>query len=344
MYNINLFTPQDIAKCSLVLRQFGRNTASMEASSQKIVKYIYQHFCDSQTGENTCVSVRLFKTHPYGELEDSLQQSARCLMKGNSPAADMKCWTLLAAAGTEPQWNSRHTAAKNPAIPLVSAKLVAQMPAISEIIRQFGLDIPTFLGIEPERFLQLEPAVLNIFHVPEAKGSPFIPEQDSLIIPYQVKSVLGFGGLLRSGSLFAVVMFLKVKIPKSRAEMFKNLALSVKTVLSLSDEKLVFNSSKNAVDFVKNNNFYDTQFLEYQVANLIQLLDFSEQEMFRQAARFQRTIDKLQREIADRKNKEQALQTSQDKFTGLLNIAEDAIVRVAENQGIQRFNQGEEQI
>ena len=304
MYDITLFTPQDMAKCSLVPRQLGRNTASMEASSQKIVNYIYQHFCDSQTGENTCALVRLFKTHPYGELEDSLQQSARCLMNGNSPAADMKCWTLLAAAGTEPQWNSRHTAAENIAIPLVSTQLVAQMPAISEIIRQFGLDIPTFLGIERERCLQLEAAVLNIFHVAEAKGSPFIAEQDSLIIPYQVKSVLGFGGLLRSGSLFAVLMFLKVKIPESRAELFKHLALSVKTALSLSEENIVFDSSEKAISFDKNNNIYETQFLESQVANLIYLLDFSEQEMLKQADRFQLKIDKLQRELAERKTTE----------------------------------------
>lgn len=343
MYDVTLFTPQDMAKCSLVLRQLGRNTASMEATSQKIVKYIYQHFCDSQTRENTCVMVRLFKTHPYGELEDSLQQSARHLMNGNSPAADMKCWTLLAAAGAEPQWNSRHTAAENTAIPLVSAELVAQMPGISEIIRQLGLDIPTVLGIERERFLQLEPAVLNIFHVSEAKGSPLIPEQNSLIIPYQVKSVLGFGGLLPSGSLFAVVMFLKVKIPQSTAQLFKHLALSVKTSLSLSEEKIVFNSSDIAENIVKNNNIYETPILEYQVTNLIQLLDFSEQEMLRQAERFQRTIDKLQRELAARKNKEQALQeASQEPFANILDIAEEAIVRVEENQGIQRFNQGEE--
>lgn len=344
MYDITLFTPQDMAKCSLVLRHLGRNTGSMEASSQKIVNYIYQHFCDSQTGENTCALVRLFKTHPYGELEDSLQQSARRLMKGNSPAADMKCWTLLAAAGAEPHWNSRHTAAENTAIPLVSTKLVAQMPAISEIILQFGLDIPTFLGIEPERFLQLESAVLNIFHVSEAKGSPFIPEQNSLIIPYQVKSVLGFGGLLPSGSLFAVVMFLKVKISQSRAEMFKDLALSVKTALSMPDEQSVFEYSENSKSLVNNNNFAETQLLEHQVANLIQLLDFSEQEMLRQATHFQQTIDNLQRELAEYKNKEQALKASQDKFTGILNIPNNAIIRLEKNQGIQHFNQGEEQI
>ncbi len=334
MYDMNLFTPQDMAKCSLVLRQLGRNTASMEATSQKIVKYIYQHFCDSQTGENTCVLVRLFKTHPYGELEDSSQQSARRLMNGNSPAADMKCWTLLAAAGAEPQWNSRHTAAENTAIPLVSTELVAQIPAISGMIREFGLDIPTVLGIEPERFRQLEPAVLNIFHVPEAKDNALIPEQNSLIIPYQVKSVLGFGGLLRSGSLFAVVISLKVKIPQSTAQMFKYLALSVKTSLSFSEEKIVFNFSENNENIVRNNNVYETQILENQVTNLIELLDFSEQEMLRQAANFQRTIDKLQRELAGRKKKQQILQPSQEPFTGILNIGEDEMIRVEENPGI----------
>lgn len=344
MYDITLFTPQDIAKCSLVLRQFGRNSASMEASSQKIVKYIYQHFCDSQTGENSCVLVRLFKTHPYGELEDSLQQSARRLMNGKSPAADMKCWTILASAGIEPQWNSRHTAIENTAIPLVSTEVVAKMPAISETIRQFGLDIPTVLGIEGERFLQLEPAVLNIFHVSEAKGSPFVPEQDSLIIPYKVKSVLAFGGLLRSGSLFTVVIFLKVKIPPSTAQLFKHFALSVKTALSLSEEKDVFNTSKTSPNIVQCHHACENQLLEHQVASLIQLLDFSEQEMLRQAARFQRIIDKLQRELADRKNKEQALQASRESFNGIINTPEDPIVRVEENPGMHSFNQGEEQI
>ncbi|PSB23031.1 histidine kinase, partial [filamentous cyanobacterium Phorm 46] len=146
--------------------------------------------------------------------------------------------------------------------------------------------------------------------------------------------VLGFGGLLRSGSLFAVVISLKVKIPQSTAQMFKYLALSVKTSLSLSDEKVVFNSSDNAKNIVKNNNIYETQMLEHQVTDLIQLLDFSEQEMLRQAANFQRTIDKLQRELAGRKKKQQILQPSQEPFTGILNIGEDEMLRFEENPGI----------
>jgi hypothetical protein len=122
------------------------------------------------------------------------------------------------------------------------------------------------------------------------------------------------------------------------------LALSVKNSLSSYDEKSVFEPSVNAKNIVINNNVSENQLLEFQVGNLIQLLEFSEQEMLRQAARFQRTIDKLQREIADRKNKEEALKASQEPFTGIVNIPQDDIVPLEKNQGSQRFNQGEEQI
>jgi PAS domain-containing protein len=139
-------------------------------------------------------------------------------------------------------------------------------------------------------------------------------------------------------------MFLKVKIPQSTADMFKNLAVSVKNSLSIYDKKTVFEPSEVSNNVVINNNIRESQLLDFQVANLIQLLEFSEQEMLRQAGRFQRTIDKLQREIAERKNKEQALKASQEPFTGIVNIPQDAIVPVEKNQGIQRFNQREEQI
>ena len=139
-------------------------------------------------------------------------------------------------------------------------------------------------------------------------------------------------------------MFLKVKIPQSTAEMFKDLAVSVKNSLGIYDEKNVFEPLNNAKNVVMNTNVSENQILEFQVGNLIQLLEFSEQEMLRQAARFQRTIDKLQREIDERKNKEEAFKVSQDPFTGIVNIPQDSIVPFEENQGIQRFNQGEEQI
>lgn len=300
MYNHTPFSLQNLAKCSLVLRQFGKDTASMQESSQKIADYIYEHFYDSQSEENSCALVRLFKTHPYGELKDSFQASARSLMKDTLPRGQMKCWTLLAATGKEPHSNSTHTA-ENLAIPLVNQEFVAQMPLISELIQQLGLDIPTVLGMAPEKILKLEPKLLNIFYIPRAKNNPFVPEQDSLIIPYEVKSVLGIGGLLPSGSLFVVLIFFKIEISQATAEMFRNLALAVKTALLPFDGEVVFDNLKKGEIFIPANNIVDAPILQAsQLIALTQLLDISQQEMLRHAARLQLIIGKLKRKVEER--------------------------------------------
>ena len=69
------------------------------------------------------------------------------------------------------------------------------------------------------------------FYVPEAVGSPYIPFQDDFVIPYGIKSVLGFGGVLSSGELFVVIMFSKASIPSQTADGFKNLAPNVKAAV-----------------------------------------------------------------------------------------------------------------
>jgi len=250
MYDLNQFTSKNLAKCSLVLRQFGRDAASMTEASEKIAKYIYEHFCEAQTGAKSCALVRVFTTHPYGELKESLPESFLPLIDGTSPQEEMKCWRLLAAAGTKPQWNSWNTA-ENTAISLISEDLVAQMPMISEPIRTLGLDIPTFLGIDREMFRELEMKIFDFFYISEAEYSPFIVEQNYLIIPCEVKSVLGFGGVLPSGNFFFVLMFLKLKIPYTTAKMFKNLALAVTTALLPFDGGVVCEPSENRADLAE---------------------------------------------------------------------------------------------
>jgi hypothetical protein len=71
----------------------------------------------------------------------------------------------------------------------------------------------------------------NVFHVPNAVGSPYIPAQKEFVIPYGVQSVLGFGGLLAPGELFATILFSRTPIPRDVADLFKSLALNVKVAM-----------------------------------------------------------------------------------------------------------------
>ncbi|WP_377476420.1 MAG: histidine kinase [Microcoleus anatoxicus] len=300
MYNQTPFTLRNLAKCSLVLRQFGRNSASMQETSQKIADYIYQHFYDSESSQNSCVLVRLFKTHPYGELDDSLQASARSLMQNKIPPYEMKCWTLLASAGKEPQCNYADEA-PNIVIPLVNEELVAQMLPISERILELGLDIPTVVGIADEKMLEMEPKLLNIFYIGSAPNSPFIAEQNSLVIPYEVKSVLGIGGLLPSGSLFMVELFFNIKISFKIAELLNILAVAVKTALLPFDGEVVFNNSLNTPIVMATNKIVPREILEAsQLIGLSRVLDFYQDEMLRHARSLQSIIGKLKDKVEER--------------------------------------------
>ncbi len=240
MYDMTKFSWADMVDCGFNLCQLGVGTDSMESASNRIVKYFYEHLIDRQTGEPACALIRCFKTHPYRDLDGELRQSTHSLLGNYIPSPGMKCLTLLATTGIKPEWNSREQSVGHKAIPLVSKEMVTQFPMILQLIGQFGLEIGTVLEPHPDLLIEFEQKKLNVFHVPEALGSPYIPGQESFVIPFAIKSVLGFGGLFPSGNLFAIIMFSKVEITHKTAEIFKTLASNVKSVLLPFDGKTVF--------------------------------------------------------------------------------------------------------
>jgi hypothetical protein len=240
MYDLTRFKLRDMTECGAALRKLGSGSFSMEEVATRIVGYLYEHLGDKQTGEKSCVLIRFFKTHPYDELDAELRDFACGMLDCNSLSPRIKCLTLLATAGARPEWNSRQKSTRHKALPLVSSQVVAKYPMISQLIKQFGLDIGTFLEPESTIMIDLEQKTYNVFYVPEAAGSPYVPAQEEFVIPYQIKSVLGFGGMLPSGNLLAIIMFSKVQIPWDTADMFKTLALNAKLAVLPFDRGAVF--------------------------------------------------------------------------------------------------------
>jgi len=212
----------------------------MEQAANRIVGYFYEQFVDEQTGEPACALVRFYKTHPYEGLTPELRAFAGSVLGHDPESPHMKCLTPMASAGARPEWNERHTSVGHQAIPLVSADMVAQSPMISQLIRQLDIEIESLLERRAPLMIDSEQQSYNVFHVPDAVGSPYIPAQEGFVIPFGVKSVLGFGGLLPSGNLFATIIFSKVPISRATAEMFKPLALSVKVAVLPFDGATIF--------------------------------------------------------------------------------------------------------
>jgi len=213
------------------IRGAGRDATSGEEAAQRVVTYLYEHLVDGATGERACALVRLYKTHPYGELEPDLQEFARDLLPdGDEPDGAMRCLTLLGTAGDLPEWNSRHASVGHRAIPLVSGQMVERLPMVNQLIRQLGLDVETVLAPPEEELVDLAQRTYDVFHVGEARGSPYLPAQD-FVERHGIRSAIGFGGMLFSGDLYAIVLFSKVPVEARVARGIRILALPLRVAL-----------------------------------------------------------------------------------------------------------------
>ncbi len=105
---------------------------------------------------------------------------------------------------------------------------------ISQLIRQLGLSVGGV--IEGSREVLIEDLETNMFHVPSALGSPYIPAQEEFVIPYNIQSVVGFGDVLPSGQLFAAICFSKVPVERETAVLFSHLSQSAKLAMLAYEE------------------------------------------------------------------------------------------------------------
>jgi len=247
--DLRSFGLTEMLRCSVALRHAASGAPSMEEAAKRICRFLYTEFgavssaagASERIGGGDCALVRLYKTHPYARLEPSLRRFADKALGEGKARPGMRCLTLLASAGDEPEWNDRMTSRGHRAIPLPSPRIVEQAPMVAQLIRQFGLDLADVVSPSPEFVREMTGRSYGVFHVENAVGSPFIPAQD-FVLRHGIHSVVGFGGSLRSGDIFATLIFSRVEITPDVAERFRTIALDVKSALFNFDDEQVFSA------------------------------------------------------------------------------------------------------
>lgn len=234
-YDLRTFGLHDMIDMGRKVRHRDEGHHSMEEAAASVVDLFYDHF---RTGDTpNCVLARCFKTHTLSELTSPLQQQACLLLEGHPPKPNMQCLTLLATRGEHPKWNDRFSSASHQVIPLPTVQRVKQAPMLSQLVLQLGLEIEHLVDPFPEA---MRPSSFDVFHVECALGSDVVPDQEHFVRPFGVKSVLGFGGLLPAGELFAIILFTRVTVSPQTASLFGTLALGVKLKLLPFSGKRVF--------------------------------------------------------------------------------------------------------
>ena len=230
-YELARFGFREMMDCRGRIRELlDDDPGTLEEAAERAVEFFHRELVDDR-GAPACALVRFFKTHAYRDLPEDLQQVVRTAWPESASVDDLRCLTLVATRGDEPAWNSRHTSRAHRAIPLMSVEMVQQAPMIAQLITQLGLPIAQV--VRPSRTLLLddEQKAHNVFYVPEARDSPYIPAQEEFVLRHGIESAVGFGGRFATGDLFAVVLFSKAFIGQDIASNFRTLALTVKTAL-----------------------------------------------------------------------------------------------------------------
>lgn len=238
-YDLGAFSLTDMTRCGIALRRIGAGASSMEEVAERTARYLFERLREPAGGGPACALVRLFVTMPFEELTKAQQEFAVTVL-GRQPEYGMKCLTLLASAGVEEAWNSRHRSVGHKALPLSSEESVARSPMIAQLIQQLGVEVSSLLASDSRLIIEMEQHTFNVFYVPDAKDSPYIPAQQDFVVPYGIRSVLGFGGVLPSGELYAMILFSRVSIPREIAELFRTLSLNVKVALLPFVDRQVF--------------------------------------------------------------------------------------------------------
>jgi hypothetical protein len=223
-------------RTGIALRRSLRDCTTLEAAAGTVVRYFHDHCVDLRSGARTCALVRFYKTHPFASLEPELQALVAREMGAGMPDPAMRCLTLLGTAGDEAAWNSRHRSQRHRVIPLPSADIVRSAPMIARLLEDLGVDLESIVAGREAPARPSEPRTYDVFHVEQALGSPAIPAQEEFVVPYAIQSVVGFGGVLRSGELFAVVLFSRARIPATSANRFRTLALDIRSALFPLDD------------------------------------------------------------------------------------------------------------
>lgn len=248
MYDIESFSLDDMSTLGAELRQMGENASGAHMIADAIVRHLYRSFVMKDGITPAFGLVRLFVTHRFYELNNELQ--AYVLDKAadagllRTVVKDTRCLTLLSSAGDLPEWNDPRNSANHRAIPLSSPDLPEKFPMIARVLQQFGIEVGAFVeasesfvkggvanGVMDDLLVDREQSTFNVFHIPEAAGSPYISVQSDFVRPHKIKSVLGFGGVLSAGQIFAIVLFSHTYISREAAQKFKPLALSAKNAL-----------------------------------------------------------------------------------------------------------------
>src|SRR5262249_1861779 len=152
------------------------------------------------------------------------------------------CLTMLGSIGTKTEWCRREADKTYEVLALPDPVLVENFPVVAQMIARFDLPGAFSVPYNPDLFLEEPGRNYDVLYIHEpSTESSVLGEQEQFMHDNGIKSVVGFGGLLPTRNLFAIIVYSKVPIALQTARAFRPFALNTKiALLPFDDEHPIF--------------------------------------------------------------------------------------------------------
>jgi hypothetical protein len=229
VHDLARFTLEDMSRLGGALRRGAQGAHRIDQSASRVVQHLHDSLRDGSSGARLCASARFFMTQLVEDLPPDLEIEAPGA-QGEDALPARRCLVLLAKAELEALVGDGLLPPGKRALSLTESGLQSA-PVFCALVTQFGLDVASIAAQEPVYAEEASHRACNVFHTEEVPAA---------IAAQGVRSLLGFGGLLPSGNLFFVMLYLRTLVSPSHAAMFRPVAINIKIPLLPLDGRGAF--------------------------------------------------------------------------------------------------------
>ncbi len=326
--NINELTLAKVCELSQFIKEKCKGTLTLEETAQELMKTLYQTFI-TDSGNGAIVLTRFFKSCSYCDLPDDIREDIKQKEGRTIIPPQGKYLTLMGTWGDLEEWRQREQSENHKAFSLSDSDVLYKFPMLSTVFSQIGFNIPTATEPDKSIIVDKQDTDYGLFYVEDAKDDKLVPKQAEFVVPFGVKSAIGFGGQYVSTDVYAIIIFFRENVSLRIAKLFLSLDPAIKLLTlhhDITKKSFQIDSSKSKPSDVLpgTKDMLNSQRVEC-------LLKSEEARAI--ADELRKTNDALKEEINEHKSAQNSLKESELRFRSLLSSLYEAAIIVYNRDG-----------
>ncbi len=209
-----------------------RSSRTLQEAARSFAELLYEEL------EASTVLARVFATARFGALPGSEQQFVKRVATERGCRDELDDQTtvvsLLGTRGRQPSWNDRYQSKSRLGIPLLSASFIKTIPMLARLLNAADTGVRWIERQQTRIVIKSFGQMAQLLYVDDARaaatgdGFKIVADQE-FVERFEVRTVLGLGGVYLNGSYVAAMLFTNELIPQEKAEKFLTLIHAFKS-------------------------------------------------------------------------------------------------------------------